>query len=115
VPSKDPAGRYRDILENIAAIEGYIAGFSAHALTRDAKTRDAVERCLARISEAAVRLGSRAEDDAPEIPWIDVRRLGNHLRHAYDRINPDLIWEIATADLPAMKMACAKALEKLGR
>ena len=115
MPSKDLAARYRDILENFVAIDGYVAGLTSDALARDGKTRDAVERCLARISESAVRVGQQAEDDAPEIPWIDVRRLGNHLRHAYDRTNPDLIWEIVSTDLPAMRSACKRALKVLGR
>ena len=52
----------------------------------DDKTADAVERCLARISEATVKLGEDAELLCPGPPWRDIRGLGNHLRHAYKRV-----------------------------
>ena len=61
--------------------EGYLA---------DAKTQDAVERCFQRISEAAVKLGDDADARYPEIPWRDIRRFGNVLRHEYDAVGHDL-------------------------
>ena len=57
------------------------AGFDA-----DRRTRDAVERCLERLSEAAAKLGAQAEELAPGPPWQAVRSFGNVLRHAYDRL-----------------------------
>ena len=78
-----------------------------------AKTRDAVERCLARISEAAVKLGAAAEDLAPDQPWRGIRDLGNVLRHAYDEIEPMRIWRLVMDDLPALKTACQTALERV--
>ena len=53
MPSEKPARRLRDILENADAIARYTEGMDLGAFTADAKTRDAVERCLERISEAA--------------------------------------------------------------
>jgi uncharacterized protein with HEPN domain len=52
VPSKDSARRLRDILGNIERIERYTAGMTLEGFVADTKTADAVERCLARISEA---------------------------------------------------------------
>jgi uncharacterized protein with HEPN domain len=70
------------------------------AFEADSRTRDAVERCLERISEAASKLGAEAERLAPGPPWQAVRSFGNVLRHAYDQIDPARIWEIVTRDLP---------------
>jgi uncharacterized protein with HEPN domain len=51
----------RDILDNIARIEAYLAGRDRHALEANGQVRDAaIERCLERICEAAFRLGNRA-------------------------------------------------------
>jgi uncharacterized protein with HEPN domain len=50
----------------------------------DVKTIDAVERRLAKISEAAIRLGEQAEILCPGPSWPDIRGLGNWLRHQYD-------------------------------
>ncbi len=57
-----------DIVDNIARIEGYIAGFSQLELTSDELRRDAVERCLEQISEAAHRLGAAAAILMPAQP-----------------------------------------------
>lgn len=47
---------------------------------------------------------------APETPLHQVRGLGNVLRHEYERVNARLIWETATADVPALRQACLRAL-----
>jgi uncharacterized protein with HEPN domain len=46
-----------DILENIDRIARYTTGMDEAMLAADGRTADALERCLARISEVAVRLG----------------------------------------------------------
>lgn len=113
MPSDYPRQRFQDILDNIASIETYTAGMTEASYAADPKTRDAVERCLARISEAAVKLGSRAEELAPGEQWLQIRRFGNILRHAYDIIDEKMIWAIVTDRLPALKAHCEKAIIKL--
>jgi uncharacterized protein with HEPN domain len=83
------------------------------AFDADSRTRDAVERYLERLSEAATKLGSQAEELAPGPPWPAVRAFGNVLRHAYDQVEPSRIWEIATGDLPPMAAAVESALRRL--
>jgi uncharacterized protein with HEPN domain len=84
------------------------------AFDADPRTRDAVERCLERVSEAATKLGDAADELAPGPPWKSVRALGNVLRHAYDHVDPARIWEIVTQDLPQMRTAVEAGLERLG-
>jgi uncharacterized protein with HEPN domain len=75
VPSKhDPVASLADILENLERIERYVAGLDREAFGGDALRRDAVERCLERICEAAFRLGEKAAELATEptlgrYPW----------------------------------------------
>jgi uncharacterized protein with HEPN domain len=88
VPSSHPAVRFQDILDNIQLIRGYLAGMDQTAFDADRRTRDAVERCLERISEAASKLGEEADRLAPGPPWHAVRSFGNVIRHAYDQVDP---------------------------
>lgn len=99
----DPADCVADILENIARIEGYLAGLDRAAFAADGRTRDAVERCLERVCEAAHRLGDRAEALMPNHPWDDIRGMGNRLRHAYDRISLDILWLTVRERLPVLR------------
>jgi uncharacterized protein with HEPN domain len=77
VPSRhDPAASLADILENLERIEDYVAGLDREAFGGDTLRRDAVERCLERICEAAFRLGEKAAELAPSQPWGDIRGIG---------------------------------------
>ena len=67
MPSRDPAQRFLDIIENIRRIEAYTANLNAATFLQDGRTYDAVERCMERISEAAKKLGDVAELHCPEI------------------------------------------------
>jgi uncharacterized protein with HEPN domain len=57
MPSEVPRARLQDIITNIDRVRAHLKGMQPDAELDD-KTRDAVERCLERISEAAKKLGS---------------------------------------------------------
>ena len=73
------ADSLEDILDNIARIERYVAGLNTVDLAGHELRHDAVERCLERICEAAVRLGDTASELMPNQPWQDIRGMGNRL------------------------------------
>ena len=114
MPSRDPAHRFEDILTNIERIELHIEGIHDEtAFEEDPTVYDAVERCLERISEAASKLDGDAEVLCPEIPWAQIRGLGNVLRHEYDRVEGVRVWYTIKDDLPALKTASEGALRTL--
>ncbi|HEY7391053.1 MAG TPA: HepT-like ribonuclease domain-containing protein [Bryobacteraceae bacterium] len=115
MPSKDPVQRFEDILENIGLTEEFTRGMDLKAFLEDLKTRNATERCMERISEAARKLGQVAEDLCPDVPWSNVRALRNFLRHEYDRIDAARVWVMIEDDLGPLKAAAQRALEELRR
>jgi uncharacterized protein with HEPN domain len=102
-----------DILDNISRIDGYTASVERDALELDGLRRDAVERCLERICEAAHRLGDRATALMPHRPWVDIRGMGDRLRHAYDQIDFAIVWNVVDERLPRLKADAAQAVERL--
>ena len=112
MPSDKPLRRLEDIIENVQAIQRYVAGMDMAAFKADQKTYDAVERCLERISEAAAKLGDLASTLVPGQPWQEIRALGNRLRHEYDVIREDRLWDIVQVDLPPLRAACEDALRR---
>jgi uncharacterized protein with HEPN domain len=48
----------------------------------------------------------------PDIPWRRIADIGNRIRHAYHAIDSELIWEIATVDLIALKTAIESMLSE---
>ena len=113
MPSKDPVQRFEDILENVTLIEEFTRGMDLEAFLDDLKTRNAAERCMERISEAARKLGELAEDLCPAVPWSHLRALGNFLRHEYDKVDPTRVWVMIEDDLGPLKAAAQLALEQL--
>ena len=113
MPSSRPVDRLNDIIFNIDAIGRHIAGMTEQQFRADAKTIDATERCLSRISEAAAKLGALAEQLAPGQPWSAIRGIGNRLRHEYDVVDRGELWRIFTGDLRSLRVACSEAIAHL--
>ncbi len=113
MPFEDRQGELESILENIARIERYVSGVDEASFLVNDEKRDAVERCLQRISEAAARLGPQAEQMCPDIPWREIRGIGNWLRHGYDRIDAKIVWNTVQQDLRPLQMAAMMALARL--
>ena len=102
-----------DIIENAGRVERYLAGVDRDAFSGSGLLRDAVERCMERVCEAAHRLEERAAELMPDQPWSDIRGMGNRLRHAYDRISLDVIWNTARQDLPRLAADARQALARV--
>ncbi len=112
MPFEDARLRLTDILLAIRSIDQFLFGIDAAAYANDERTQAAVERKLLIISEAAMRLKETAESLCPDVPWRDIRGIGNWLRHAYDRIDPETIWNTVQDDLPPLKTAVERALKE---
>ncbi len=117
MPSKpsrhDPADSLADIIENAERAAGSITGMDRAAFEADGRTRDAVERCIGRVCEAAYRLADQAEILMPGQPWGDIRGMGNRLRHAYDRLDLDILWNTTSERVPALAADARRALARL--
>lgn len=105
--------RLQDIIDNAQAIFRYTEGMDIEAFEADRKTRDAVERCLERISEAAAKLGDMAVHLMHDQPWQKIKALGNVLRHEYDNIEEDRLFDIVRNNLPGLCTAAQAAPQKL--
>lgn len=115
VPSSDPIQRFTDIVDNIDRIEQFTQGLNAKSFAANDQVIFAVKYALVIISEATVKLGDAAPDLRPDIPWREIRGLGNRLRHEYDTVDLARIWLVAERNLPLLKAACQDALRVLSR
>jgi uncharacterized protein with HEPN domain len=114
VPSSKPQQRLQDIVDNVEKIARYTAHLTEAEFQNQDIVVDAVERCLMRISEAAIKIGSDADRLCPGLPWADIRGIGNKLRHLYDDVDADIVWNlISTNKLDALKSACLAAIAQL--
>jgi uncharacterized protein with HEPN domain len=110
MPFEDARLHLQDILESIALIEQFVSGMDLEAYRWDRKTQAAVERKMLIVSEAAIRLKDDAEALCPGVPWRDIRGIGNWLRHQYDRVDVETVWNTIQDDLPPLKAAVERVL-----
>jgi uncharacterized protein with HEPN domain len=89
--------------------EAYLAGMDREAFERDGKTRDGRGSARPRIVWARVQPSSPQNQ-----PWGDIRGMGNR-RHAYDRLDIDIVWNPVRDRLPPPAADARRALAKLQR
>jgi uncharacterized protein with HEPN domain len=104
------ADRLGHILEAVARIETLTAGNSFEDYRADWVTRDAIERNLERLCEASRHIPDDLKTRHAGIRWRLVADLGNVLRHGYDEIVDERIWDIVTNDLAPLKVAVGAML-----
>ena len=68
----------------------------------DEDLRLVTERLVEIVGEAARAMTPEGRDDWPSIDWSGLIGLRNVLIHAYHRIQPDLLWQAATVDIPSI-------------
>ncbi len=98
------------MLDGIAWIERMTVGKSFTEFAADRPLRDAVERNIERISEASRHLPDDLKEAHVAIPWPQIARVGNILRHVYRRVDPVMIWEIVELDLPSLRVVLEEML-----
>ena len=71
-----------------------------------------IVRLFELIGEAANRVPDDDQMRYPEIQWRQIISLRNRLIHGYDDVDFDILWAIATQDLPELVKALENILEK---
>ncbi len=106
--------RLIDMVDALDQIDALLSGQSREILEEDRIARAAYERFLEIISEASRHLPETSRMLAPEIPWRRVGDLGNHLRHAYHKVDAEALWNLhALGELAALRQAVRRLLERL--
>jgi uncharacterized protein with HEPN domain len=91
--------RLFDILELTSA------GLTAEALLKEIARYRAIERWLEIISEASRHISDELKQRESGVDWIGVAAFGNVMRHGYEAVDSQIIWNIITSDLPVLKAA----------
>ncbi|CAN5282224.1 hypothetical protein BH09PSE1_BH09PSE1_06280 [soil metagenome] len=86
-------------------ITAYLDAHSAHSFRSDMLTRDAVCMRLIIIGEPANRLTDDSKAKLPHLNWAGMAGLRHLLAHDYGSASPSLLWSIATASVPQLKVA----------
>ena len=89
--SRDYKVYLEDILEAICKIHEFATGMSLDALSKDAKTLDAIIRNLEVIGEAVKHLPEPIRNRQPNVEWRKIAGLRDILIHEYFGINVEVV------------------------
>ncbi|MET0574456.1 MAG: HepT-like ribonuclease domain-containing protein [Mesorhizobium sp.] len=99
------------LVEILAAIDDIVAatkGKTIDDFSNEWLLRHGVERGIEIISEAARHLPESYAARTSEIPWKEIRGIGNVLRHEYHKSSDAIVWAVVTNHLPLPRSAvCA--------
>ena len=104
--------RLLHMLTGIKRLNRMLEGVSKETFLDDLRLQDASAFDISTIGEAASNVTDEFKALHPEIPWIQMRGLRNRLVHIFDyeQIDYDIIWIVATEELPALEPKIRSAL-----
>ncbi|MFM8493356.1 MAG: DUF86 domain-containing protein [Bacteroidota bacterium] len=112
---RDPLLYLKDMLLSMERVNEYILDFEFNLFKRDYKTVDAVVRNFEIIGEASKNVPREIKELYDFIPWEEMYRLRNRIAHEYFGLDYEIIWDIATRQLPKNYVDLKAAVEDLER
>ncbi len=79
---------------------------------RNSMLQDACCMCIIQIGELAGSLSDETKQKSPAIPWRVVKDTRNFYVHAYGSVDLKAVWNTMVYDIPPLKDACEKLLNR---
>lgn len=105
---RSDADLLEDILISMRRIQEYISEITYSDFRNDYKTQDAVIRNIEIIGEAVKKISDNRKSANPQIPWKMIAGTRDHLIHGYFGINIDIVWDIASINIPELMTAISE-------
>lgn len=83
-------------------------------LDRDEMLRLALQYLILTLGEAAKHIPPETQLKAPGIPWRAVAASRDHMAHGYFDINLDMLWTMASVDIPELREGLQQLLDAEG-
>ena len=92
-----------DILENITLMEEIIDGLDYKVFIGNKEKNYAVVRCIEIIGEAVKNIPEDIRQQYQDVPWRKMAGMRDKVIHFYLGVDYEIVWQVATKDLPALK------------
>ena len=103
----------QDILDSIGLINEYLEGMTRQEFEENIIVRDALERRIEIIAEAAKHIPAPLREAHPEIPWREVMSMRNFISHEYFAVNNESVWNVAQFHLAPLERTVSAMLAEL--
>ena len=111
---KNPLAYLCDIVNECQFIMGTLRNISADTFASDKVLTRAIERSLEIIGEASGKIPESLKNKYKNIPWKYMKGLRNIIAHEYSRVDYDIIWNIATTNIPNLYADISEILKAEG-
>ena len=98
----DDAVRLRHMIDAAETAAQFMAGRDRAALDADRMLLFAVVRAIEVVGEAAAKISVETRAASPQIPWAAVVGMRHRLIHGYFNVDPELVWQTVSRELPAL-------------
>ncbi|MDK9698870.1 MAG: DUF86 domain-containing protein [bacterium] len=102
----------QEILEVISNIESYLEGRTPEHLRSEKMLKDAILMSLIVIGELTKRLSEEIRNQYCDVDWLGIVGIRNRIAHGYFDVDLDLIWTVATTEIPLLKLSLTKIMER---
>ena len=100
------------ISECIERIESYVSRSDKQEFMDSTLLQDAVIRNLQVLAESTQRLSDDIKETESGIDWFEIGGFRNVLVHDYLGIDVERVWNILEKDLPSLKEAVSRMLDR---
>ena len=107
---RDDTVPMRHMLDYAREALAMMDGRSRHDLDTDRMLQLALTQLVEIIGEAANRVSHEGRSRHPYIPWQDAINTRHRFIHGYDTVDYDVVWQIASQELPLLIAALERAL-----
>ncbi|MCQ2255947.1 MAG: DUF86 domain-containing protein [Bacteroidaceae bacterium] len=104
--------RLQHIKEAIERISTFVEGYTEQTLNEDLRTKHAVAYNIQIVGEAVYKLTKEFKTAHQETPWALIEKMRHILVHDYYQVNMQIMWDVITNDLPALKVQVEGYLEE---
>lgn len=80
----------------------------------DEVLRLALTHLVELVGEAANQVPLKTKEQYPEIPWTKIISMRHRLIHGYDDVDPRILWDTATVNLPELLSQLDRILKPPG-
>ncbi len=105
----------RDMLTYAETAERFVGDLDRETFSRDTEKTFAVVRALEVVGEAARHIPVDVRNAYPDVPWSKVVGMRDIVIHGYFGVDLEVIWKTVREDLPPLREAAGRMLEKIER
>ncbi|MCS6802288.1 MAG: DUF86 domain-containing protein [Dehalococcoidia bacterium] len=100
--AKDERAYLEDMLAAAEELRAIVAGLDRAEFSSNRVVQLAVLHLIQTIGEAASKVSRETREAHPDIPWAAMIGMRNRIVHAYDRLDDDLVWQVAREQMPPL-------------